>query len=82
MIVACTYLSINLFTATKIVSFQEDGHFDSTSFLNSTNGIGGMDLTDFTVCVRINLNMLRGREQFFLSYVNAEFDETLTGTII
>ena len=41
-----------------------------------------MDLADFTVCVRINLNMLRGREQFFLSYVNAEFDEALTGAII
>ena len=64
------------------MSFQEDGHFDSTTFLNSTIGIGSEDLADFTLCIRINLNTLRGREQYFLSYVSTEFDEALSGAII
>ena len=79
----CQYHRLNFqFSALRIVSFQEDGYSSSESFLNHSLGIGPDDLVDFTVCLRFNLNFLRGREQFFLAYANDLSEDALTGSII
>ena len=64
------------------MSFQEDGLFSPDTFMKHTNGIGPQNLSDWTVCARINLNFLRGRNNFFFSYTNALFDDALNGKII
>ena len=62
-----------------MVSFQENGLFSATSYMNHTDGIGARDLEEFTVCVRLRIFYLRGRESNFMSYANRVFDEALTG---
>ena len=68
--------------AVKVVSFQENGLFSAQTFMKHRPGMGTENLTDWTVCMRINLNYFRGRYNHFFSYVNALFDDALTGNII
>lgn len=65
-----------------MVSFQEDGIFSPNTFIKHTNGIGPTNLSEWTVCARINLNFLRGGNNHFFSYTNALFDDALNGKII
>ena len=68
--------------ALKVVSFQENGLFSTQTYMKHKLGIGSENRTDWTVCMRINLNYFRGRYNHFFSYVNALFDDALTGNII
>lgn len=54
-----------------------DGFFTIDHFLNHTGGIGNQNLTDFTLCMRVNLNFLRGRMTHPLSYTSDFTDNTL-----
>lgn len=64
------------------MSFQENGLFSPKTFMKYTNGIGPTNLSEWTVCSRINLNFLRGQNNHFFSYTNALFDDALSGKII
>ena len=72
----------NSIEAIKVVSFQENGVFSTQTFMKHKNGIGSENVTDWTLCLRINLNHFRGHYNHFFSYVNVLFDDALTGNII
>ena len=80
-----TYISVKLMelsSGVRIVSLQQDGLFSSESYMHYVPGIGNGPLSNFTLCTRLNLNFLRGEDNFFFSYVNDDFDDALTGAII
>ena len=47
-------------------------------YLNHTLGIGSQNLTDFTVCLRFNVNYLKSITSFPLSYTSSLSDNSLT----
>ena len=54
-----------------------DGSFTIDHYMNHTSGIGNKNLTEFTLCMRQNLNYLRGRMSHSLSYASNINDNTL-----
>ena len=60
-----------------MAEFQIDGLFTVDHFLNHTGGIGSENLTSFTLCMRLNINFLRGRMSHPLSYTSDFSDNTL-----
>ena len=79
-----TYISVKLMelsSGVRIVSLQQDGLFSSESYMHYVPGIGNGPLSNFTLCTRLNLNFLRGEDNFFFTYVNDDFDDALTGAI-
>ena len=57
-----------------MAEFQMDGLFTEETYLNHSIGIGQNNLTEFTVCLRFNLNYLRGFYTTFLHY-SSWFDD-------
>ena len=49
-----------------------DGLFTEETYLNHSIGIGQNNLTEFTVCLRFNLNYLR---QCFLNFINFPYQK-------
>ena len=45
-----------------------DGQHTIDSYLNNTEGIGPNNLTDFSICLRFNLNYLKPISNSILSY--------------
>jgi hypothetical protein len=62
----------------KVAQFQMDGFFSIYTFLNHTGGVGPENLTDFTLCLRQNVNFWRGRTSFSFSYSTDLSDNALT----
>ena len=60
-----------------VAEFQMDGSFSDETFLNHTLGIGSNNLTEYTVCLRFNLNFLRGFYTTFLHYSSWFDDNTI-----
>ena len=52
----------------SVVELSMDGHHTIDSYLNHTEGIGPNNLTDFTVCMRFNVNFLKPKVSSLLSY--------------
>ena len=69
-----TFFSIS---GIKVAEFQMDGLFSIEPFLNHTGGIGNRNLTNFTLCMRQNINYLRGKMTHSLSYTSDITDNTL-----
>ena len=61
-----------------VVQVQENGIFSDRSFLARTVKLDN-PLEDFTVCARISLNYLRGRNSFWFSAANEDHDDLLVG---
>ena len=64
-------------TGIPVAEFQMDGFFTLESFLKHSGGIGQNNLTDFTLCMRHNINFLRGLTSHSLSYTSHIDDNTL-----
>lgn len=68
-------------------SFQEDGIFSDDTFLRHNASFGGKAmgndgerrLPEFTLCLYVALNFLRGRNSIFLSYATTETPDALYG---
>ena len=72
------------------VAFQENGYFDSNSFIRFSdiidsraqkeglNKIGEDGLEQFTLCMWISLNFLRGRKSTILSYSTDKSADSLS----
>ena len=54
-----------------------DGQYTIDSYLNHTEGIGPNNLTDFTVCLRFNVNYLKPHYSSMLSYSTYLSDDAL-----
>ena len=61
-----------------MVKLQEDGFFSGSSHLRYRGGLP-RNLKDFTLCVRLNLNHLRGEKNYWLSIGNDTHQDLLTG---
>ena len=53
-----------------------DGQYSIEPYLNYTQGIGPNDLTDFTFCLRFNVNYLKPKFSTLLSYSTALSDNS------
>ena len=69
--------------------FQEDGFFSDTSHLQHTASIvdrdkggGVLRLEQFSLCLWVSLNYLRGRSSTFISYATEESSEALVGEFL
>ena len=60
-----------------VALLQEDGKFSNNSYLIRNDLT--RPLKDFTLCVRLSLNYLRGERNYWLSIGNATQDSLLTG---
>ena len=69
----------------KVARFQEDGLFSDTSYLQHTADIRDEKdsktsrLEQFTLCLWVSLNYLRGGSSTFLSYATEESSEAVVG---
>ncbi len=62
----------------KAANFQHDGEYSSSSHLRLRGGMP-RSLNDFTMCVRLNLNYLRGDTNHWLSISNDTREDILVG---
>ena len=51
-----------------VAEFQMDGKFSEETYLNYTGNLGMKNLTNFSSCMRFNLNYYRSARSFMLSY--------------
>ena len=51
-----------------VVELSMDGRHTIDTYLNHTEGIGPNNLTDFTVCLRFNVNFLKPKFSSIISY--------------
>ena len=65
------------FIGIPVALLQEDGKFSNNSYLIRKDL--SRPLKDFTLCVRLSLNYLRGEKNYWLSIGNATKDNLLTG---
>ena len=56
------------FLGIQIAEFSMHGRHNIDSFLNHTAGIGPKNLTDFTLCLRFNINFLKPIYNALVSY--------------
>ena len=61
----------------RVAELAIDGRHTIETYLNHTLGIGPKDLTDFTVCLRFNLNFLKPMVSVLLSYSTFLSDNAL-----
>ena len=67
-----------------------DGSHRIDTFLNHTAGIGSKNLTDFTICLRFNINFLKPIKNALVSYstflednaLNVEIDKRNDGLLL
>ena len=52
----------------RVAEFSLHGRHATDSYLNHTDGIGPNNLTDFTLCLRFNVNFLKPTTSSLLSY--------------
>ena len=63
-----------------IAVFQSNGLFDETAFLRFADGSRiGEGLAQFSLCLWLSLNFLRGRKSVFVSYATEASVESLHG---
>ena len=60
---------------------QEDGIFSSNSFMIYKGGLP-RKMLDFTLCARLNINYLRGPNNYWLSIGNETHDNLLIGAFM
>ena len=61
----------------RVAELAMDGRHTIEPYLNHTLGIGPKNLTDFTVCLRFNLNFLKPMVSVLLSYSTFLSDNAL-----
>ena len=61
----------------RVAELAMDGHHTIETYLNHTLGIGPKNLTDFTVCLRFNVNFLKPTVNAVLSYSTFLSDNAL-----
>ena len=61
----------------RVAELAMDGRHTIETYLNHTRGIGPKNLTDFTVCLRFNLNFLKPMVSVLLSYSTFLSDNAL-----
>ena len=61
----------------RVAELAMDGHHTIEPYLNHTLGIGPKNLTDFTVCLRFNVNFLKPTVNAVLSYSTFLSDNAL-----
>ena len=54
-----------------------DGVYTKEPHLNHTLGIGSENITDLTLCLRFNVNFLKGITSYLISYSNIITDNSL-----
>ena len=59
-----------------------DGQYSIEPYLNYTQGIGPNDLTDFTFCLRFNVNYLKPKHSTLVSYSTAFSDDSFRVDIL
>ena len=59
-----------------------DGRHTTDFYLNNTEGIGPNNLTDFTICLRFNVNFLKPISTGILSYSTFLEDNALNVEVI
>ena len=52
----------------RVAEFSLHGGHTTDTYLNHTEGIGPNNLTDFTICLRFNINFLKPTTSSLLSY--------------
>ena len=67
-----TYLGV------PVVQVQENGIFSGTSYLGRTVKLES-PLEEFSICARISLNYLRGRNSYWLSVANEDSNDLIVG---
>ena len=55
------FSEILLYLGIPVAEIAMDGLYTTEQYMNHTLGIGPKNLTDFTACIRFNLNFLRGK---------------------
>lgn len=61
-----------------VAEFQMDGLFTESSYMNYNEGLGYENISDFTFCLRQNLNYLRSWSTYSVSFSNAVSDNAFT----
>ena len=74
---SCTYI-----LGIQVAEFSLDGKHASDYYLNNTEGIGPNNLTDFTLCLRFNVNFLKPISNAILSYSTFLEDNALNVEVI
>ena len=64
-------------TGIPVAEMEMDGQYTIDSYLNHTEGIGQSNLTDFTICLRFNVNYLKPSYSSMLSYSTYLSDDAL-----
>ena len=64
-------------TGIPVAEMEMDGQNTIDSYLNHTEGIGQSNLTDFTICLRFNVNYLKPSYSSMLSYSTYLSDDAL-----
>ena len=64
-------------TGIPVAEMEMDGQNTIDSYLNHTEGIGQSNLTDFTICLRFNVNYLKPSYSSMLSYSTYLSDNAL-----
>ena len=60
-----------------VAEFQMDGLFSIDTYMNHTGGISQKNLSDFTLCMRQNVNFFRGKLTHSLSFSTLVNDNSL-----
>ena len=60
-----------------VAEFQMDGLFSIDTYMNHTGGISQKNLSDFTLCMRQNVNFFRGKLSHSLSFSTLVNDNSL-----
>ena len=65
-----------------IVTFQGNGSYSRATYIDRKGPFGQEDIfSQLSICLRMTVFYLRGRETYFLSYANSESADALTGYI-
>ena len=71
-----------IYLGIQVAELASDGQHTIDSYLNHTEGIGPNNLTDFSVCLRFNVNYLKPELSPLLSYSTFLSDNTLIITLL
>ena len=71
-----------IYLGIQVAELAIDGLHTIDSYLNHTEGIGPNNLTDFSVCLRFNVNYLKPELSTLLSYSTFLSDNTLIITLL
>ena len=75
-------LLISVHQGIPVVTFQGNGSFSKNTYIERRGPFGQEDIfSELSICLRMSVFHLRGRETYFLSFANPDSSDALQGYI-